>query len=210
MNEPRQFSIVHMTTRQECIFIVPSGHIQLKVDSIHNLLRQQIADDALCLIGLTMVDLYEDDPDLFVAGLAAGNQRVAVFSFARYDPSLSFSTEHWYDIWPAKQLEPLKKKQIVLQRSCKLLVHEIAHLLGVDHCIWFSCCMNGSGHLSEDFAQPIYLCPVDLHKLQHLCGFNVVERYKKLLEFSRTHGMTEEARWFEARIQFISESDGCR
>lgn len=25
-----------------------------------------------------MVDLYEDDPDLFVAGLAAGNQRVAV------------------------------------------------------------------------------------------------------------------------------------
>jgi len=78
MNEPRKFSIVHMTTRQECIFIVPSGHIQLKVDSIHNLLRQQIADDALCLIGLTMVDLYEEDPDLFVAGLAAGNQRVAV------------------------------------------------------------------------------------------------------------------------------------
>ena len=59
-------------------FISPLGHIQLKVDSIHNLLRQQIADDALCLIGLTMVDLYEDDPDLFVAGLAAGNQRVAV------------------------------------------------------------------------------------------------------------------------------------
>lgn len=25
-----------------------------------------------------MVDLYEEDPDLFVAGLAAGNQRVAV------------------------------------------------------------------------------------------------------------------------------------
>lgn len=40
-----------------------------------------------------------------------------------------------------------------LQRSCKLLVHEIAHLLGVDHCIWFSCCMNGSGHLSEDFGE---------------------------------------------------------
>ena len=61
-----------------CLFIAPSGHIQLKVDSIHNLLRQQIADDALCLIGLTMVDLFEDETDLFVAGLAAGNQRVAV------------------------------------------------------------------------------------------------------------------------------------
>ena len=46
------------------------------MDSIHALLRKLIPDDALCLIGLT--DLYEDDSDLFVAGLAAGNQRVAV------------------------------------------------------------------------------------------------------------------------------------
>jgi len=38
-----------------------------------------------------------------------------VFSFARYDPSLSFSTENWYEIWPAKQMDPLKKKQLVLQ-----------------------------------------------------------------------------------------------
>lgn len=46
-----------------------------------------------------------------------------VFSFARYDPSLSFSTEHWYDIWPAKQLEPLKKKQIVLQVNDSCYCH---------------------------------------------------------------------------------------
>ena len=38
-----------------------------------------------------------------------------VFSFARYDPSLSFSTEHWFDILPSKQLDPLKEKQIILQ-----------------------------------------------------------------------------------------------
>ncbi|KAJ7376541.1 metallopeptidase [Desmophyllum pertusum] len=110
-------------------------------------------------------------------------------------------------MWPSKQLDPLKKKQVVLQRSCKLLVHEIAHLFGVNHCIWFSCCMNGSGHLSEDFAQPIYLCPVDLHKLQHLCGFDVVDRYRKLLEFFKRHGMTDEAQWFETRLEFITTSD---
>lgn len=50
----------------------------MKVDSIHSLLRQHIPEDALCLIGLTMTDLFEDETDLFVAGLAAGNQRVAV------------------------------------------------------------------------------------------------------------------------------------
>lgn len=184
------------------------GHVQLRVDSIHRLLQQQITGDTLCLIGLTMVDLYEDESDLFVAGLAAGNQRVAVFSFARYDPSLSFSTEHWYDILPSKQLDPLKKKQIILQRSCKLLVHEIAHLFGVEHCIWYACCMNGSGHLAEDFAQPINLCPVDLHKLQQLCGFDIVDRYQKLLEFFKKHKMLEETRWFESRLAFINESEG--
>ena len=30
-------------------------------------------------------------------------------------------------------------------------------------------------------AQPIYLCPVDLHKLQYLCGFDVIGRYKKVI-----------------------------
>lgn len=59
----------------------PLGHVQQRVDSIHRLLQQQITGDALCLIGLTMVDLYEDESDLFVAGLAAGNQRVAVSGY---------------------------------------------------------------------------------------------------------------------------------
>ena len=60
------------------ILLFLPGHIQLKVDSIHSLLRERIPEDALCLIGLTMMDLFEDETDLFVAGLAAGNQRVAV------------------------------------------------------------------------------------------------------------------------------------
>ena len=54
------------------------GSLQIRADSIHNQLQQTIPNDALCLVGLTMADLYEDDPDLFVAGLAAGNLRVAV------------------------------------------------------------------------------------------------------------------------------------
>lgn len=56
-------------------------------------------------------------------------------------------------------------------------------------------------------AQPIYLCPVDLHKLQQLCGFDAVDRYQKLLEFFKKHGMEEETRWFESRLAFITESE---
>ena len=55
------------------------------------------------MIALTMLDLYEAPPDLFVAGLAGGAKGAAVFSFARYDPRdsrihgfghISFNTLH--------------------------------------------------------------------------------------------------------------------
>jgi hypothetical protein len=37
-----------------------------------------------------MRDLYDDDTDLFIAGLSMGNCRVAAFSLYRYDPHLTF------------------------------------------------------------------------------------------------------------------------
>ena len=58
------------------------------------------------------MDLYQDSPDLFIAGLAQGNARLAVvryilhqqctvqhflFSFHRYDPALTFSPELWWE-----------------------------------------------------------------------------------------------------------------
>ena len=76
------------------------------------LLKVTIWSD-LCTAKLSTPDKRFDGNDLF--------SDFKVFSFARYDPCLSFSTEHWYDIWPAKQMDPLKKKQIVLQ------VHDMIH-----------------------------------------------------------------------------------
>ena len=181
-----------------------SAHIQLNCRSLLACLRRSIPDDALCLIGLTMFDLYDSDPDLFVAGLAAGNQRVGVFSFFRYNPTLHFSTEFWYNIKKSGRLATEESKKIVFHRSCKLLVHEISHLFGIDHCIWFSCCMNGSGHLEEDFRQSMHLCPVDLHKLQTLCGFDVVERYSELEKCFNRCGLRAEADWVKKRIAFLA------
>jgi hypothetical protein len=37
-----------------------------------------------CVMGVTMIDLYSGEDDLFVAGMAAGGSKVAVFSFHRY------------------------------------------------------------------------------------------------------------------------------
>lgn len=176
---------------------------QIGVPDLLHMLRQKLPDDAVCFIGLTMSDLFCDNTDLFVAGMAAGNHHVAIFSFHRYNPALSFSDADWYDIYKDITQEEDTIQRTMFHRSCKLLVHEINHLLGIDHCIFYDCCMNGSGHLTEDFCQPMHLCPVDLHKLQTLVGFNVVERYKSLLQFYNKHEMTKEKEWVEKRLNFI-------
>lgn len=182
-----------------------SGHFQLKADSLLSRVKQVMPRDAICLMALTMMDIYDEAPDLFVAGLAGGNQRAGIFSLRRYDPSLKFSTEHWFEISRNKsKMTPKQVAKTMLQRSIKLLVHEIAHLLGVDHCIWYSCCMNGSGHLSEDFRQSMHLCPVDLRKLQRLCRFDVSERYCRLKEFFERHELEEEKDWVEKRLRVIA------
>ena len=64
--------------------------------------------------------------------------------------------------------------------------------------------MNGSGHLKEDFSQPMYLFPVDHAKLELLFLFNPTDRYTGLREFFTKHGMKTEAEWMEKRL-----SKGC-
>ena len=197
------------SSRVQIRFHKKSGHFQLKARSILSKVKHALPVDAICLMALTMMDIYDEAPDLFVAGLAGANQRVGVFSLRRYDPSLTFSSENWFEIGSNKsnrtQSSIESASKTLLHRSIKLLVHEVAHLLGVDHCIWYSCCMNGSGHLKEDFRQSMHLCPVDLRKVQRLCGFKVLERYSKLREFFEKHGLQEERKWVERRIQALAD-----
>ena len=183
-----------------------NGNYQLQVGPVLLKLKQCIPSDGFCLMALTMADLYDSNSDLFVAGMAAGNHRVGVFSLKRYNPTLTFATDNWYDITTDSEAVPSEEalKSIVLQRSCKLLVHEIAHIFGLDHCIWYSCCMNGSGHLEEDFQQSMHLCPVDLRKLQTLTGFNILERYQKLNQFFAKHHFEAEREWTTKRIKFLN------
>jgi archaemetzincin len=70
-----------------------------------------------------------------------------------------------------------------------------AHLLGIAHCVFYSCLMNGSNHLAESDARPLHPCPVDLRKLQHSIGFDVADRYRRLRTFAEDAGLTDEARW---------------
>ena len=79
-------------------------------------------------------------------------------------------------------------------------------MFGIGHCIYFHCLMNGSNHLAESDARPMHPCPVDLRKLQHSIGFDVVRWHRGLLDFNASVGFFEEAKWLRHRLALITHA----
>lgn len=149
-------------------------------------LSKQLPDDAYCLLGITMTDLYPGEDWNYVFGIATLKKRVGVYSLARYDPAF-FGQARGSD-WKSKALE----------RSCKILSHETCHMLGMAHCIYYDCLMNGNNNLDELDSQSTFLCPVCLRKLQRAMHPDFLKRYGKLREFFATKGLQEQARWIDS------------
>ncbi|GKT44248.1 archaemetzincin-2 [Colletotrichum spaethianum] len=45
-------------------------------------------------------------------------------------------------------------------RVARTAAHEVGHCLGLDHCVYYACVMQGTSGLGEDGRQPPYFCPV--------------------------------------------------
>ncbi|EDL34357.1 mCG19632, isoform CRA_b [Mus musculus] len=135
-----------------------------------------------------MIDLYPRDSWNFVFGQASLSSGVGIFSFARYGKdfytskyegnvtSLQLTSPTDYSIFDNYYIPEITS--VLLLRSCKTLTHEIGHILGLRHCQWLACLMQGSNHLEESDRRPLNVCPICLRKLQSAIGFNIVERYR--------------------------------
>ncbi|EGW09276.1 archaemetzincin-2 isoform X1 [Cricetulus griseus] len=179
----------------KCSFRVNEHTQNLQIHAGHILafLKKKKPEDAFCIVGITMIDLYPRDSWNFVFGQASLTDGVGIFSFARYGK----------DFYSSRYEGKVKKHQqtsssdysifdnyyspeitsILLWRSCKTLSHEIGHIFGLRHCQWLACLMQGSNHLEESDRRPLNLCPICLRKLQCAIGFNIIDRYKALLRW---------------------------
>ncbi|KAL9106704.1 MAG: hypothetical protein Q9227_008273 [Pyrenula ochraceoflavens] len=97
---------------------------------------------------------------------------------------------------------------IYLSRTCRLASHELGHTLGMDHCTWYACVMQGTGSAAEDARQPMYLCPVHGRMVDEVtagvggreedgtgAGVGMRERYGKVLEMIEGKGWEGSVGW---------------
>lgn len=164
------------------------GHRQICSADLLALLAGRLPDDAACMLGVTTTDLYPDPRWSFVFGQASLRARVGVCSFARYDPR--FYGERWTD----------DARRRILHRGCKVLAHETGHMLGIHHCVFYHCVMNGSNNLEESDARPLEPCPIDLRKLHHATDIDPIERWRRLSAVCRELGFEQDAAWYEGKM----------
>lgn len=161
---------------------------QVLTTDILSILKTKLPDNAYCLLGVTMTDLYPAESWNFVFGQASLQERVGVYSFARYQPGFP----------GAGDVEIAKAR--MFRRSVKTLLHETAHMFGMRHCIYYKCLVNGSNHLQETDNVPLHFCPVCLRKAFRANPELPSVRYPRIAATFREVGLVKEAEWFEARL----------
>ncbi len=168
---------------------------QLLSTDILRYLELNAPRDAYSTLALTAVDLYPEDSWNFVFGQASLHQRVGVYSFARHHPSFHGETA----------VDAAQARKLALRRSLKVMAHEMTHMFGMQHCIFFRCVVNGSNSLGETDHSPAHACPVCLRKLHKALRFDPAARYRELARFYRSVGLDEEAAWVAKRIAYLTE-----
>ncbi|KAM7143440.1 archaemetzincin-1 isoform 1-T4 [Molossus nigricans] len=175
---------------------------QLRTDGILSFLKDSKPGDALCVLGLTLSDLYPCEAWGFTFGTFLPGHEVGVCSFARFSGELLRGVSSASDPTLARGAAEDPKTDlrdgghtlcfsaVGLAQCCKVTCHELCHLLGLGSCRWLRCVMQGALSLDEALRRPLDLCPICLRKLQHVLGFKLVERYERLYAWTQAVART--------------------
>lgn len=91
------------------------------------------------------------------------------------------------------------------------MVHEIGHMFGLRHCIYFSCIMNGSNHSEENRDKPMELCPVCVRKLHENIHFDFIDRYASMAQVCKSISSEEfqkDSEFYENLAEKVKASYG--
>ncbi len=175
---PAESRRIHAITREEQF---------LSTWILSDFLIPRLPDDGVALIALTATDLWPGQNFNFVFGHASLEDRVGVWSMARFgDPEISDADF-----------------TACLRRTLGTATHETGHMFSMEHCVHFECNMAGSGSLEEADKHPLYLCPECLAKLHWAIRPNVTDRLGRLASFCAEHGMDVEARYYENAMRLL-------
>ena len=187
---PKDFIKHHKISMREH-FGIP----QANATEITKALAEYKLGECFCILGVTNVDLYPGDAWNFVYGLANMDKGTGVFSFYRH-------REEFID--PKTTMPEEEKRHLWLTRAIGIATHEITHMFGIKHCIYYHCSMNGTNGRFEKEIPNTTLCPVCLMKLSMNIKFNIEERYVKLIEASKELGFESKAKLYE---EYLAESE---
>ena len=140
----------------------PERQNQVESRTILERLISDVRSEDLAAIGIIAEDLCPTDQGNFVFGECVMEESWCVVSSHRLLENASRTDS-------AQQL-----------RFFKILTHEIAHLLGLPHCVNFQCNMNGKNCLAEVDEDPFDMCPECTAKICFACNYEVHERATKL------------------------------
>lgn len=116
---------------------------QYDADRIVEGLFEQLPGDGMGMMALTNADLFEAGKSHFVFGLASLVDRVGIVSLARYRGP-----------WWGEQ----ENRARFFERAYKVIIHEVAHTLGLGHCPNPHCAMREDATLKALDESPRRFC----------------------------------------------------
>ncbi|XP_075383716.1 archaemetzincin-1 isoform X2 [Tenrec ecaudatus] len=146
-----------------------AGQLQFHTGGILSFLKTHKPDDALCVLGLTLSDLYPRETWAFTFSQSLPGHEVGVCSFARFSGESLQEEPSTADLGLAEAAES----------NTEVRVQEQGPGLAFSALGSVQCC-RGVLSLEEALRRPPDLCPICLRKLQHLLGFQLLDRYKGL------------------------------
>lgn len=158
---------------------------------VDQLLPTLLPADAAALVCLTSFDLYPGDTWNYIFGQASLEKRVGVWS-----------------LWRLEKKDDGKRapKELFLDRTLKVAMHETGHMFSMRHCTKYECLMSGTNHLGETDRRPLDTCPECTMKIAWAMKYSPEDRYKAIAEFWRKQGRPAEEKRSREKMEAVKSA----